>query len=39
MNVAVKMTRLATPDSFVIGQFVYETLDENQKSTFEEVNT
>jgi adenylate cyclase len=39
VNVAVKMTRLARPDSFVIGQFVYETLDENQKSTFEEVNT
>jgi class 3 adenylate cyclase len=39
VNVAVKMTRLAKPDSFVIGQFVYETLDENQKSTFEEVNT
>ena len=39
VNVAVKMTRLARPDSFVIGQFVYETLDGNQKSTFEEVNT
>jgi class 3 adenylate cyclase len=39
VNVAVKMTRLARPDSFVIGQFVYETLDENQKCTFEEVNT
>jgi adenylate cyclase len=39
VNVAVKMTRLASPDSFVIGQFVYETLEENQKSTFEEVNT
>ena len=39
MNVAVKMTRLAKPDSFVIGQFVYDTLDENQRSRFEEVRT
>jgi adenylate cyclase len=39
VNVAVKMTRLAKPDSFVIGQFIYDTLDENQKSTFEEVKT
>jgi class 3 adenylate cyclase len=39
VNVAVKMTRLARPNSFVIGQFVYDTLDDNQKSTFEEVST
>ena len=39
VNVAVKMTRLAKPESFVIGQYVYDTLDENQKSTFEEVST
>jgi class 3 adenylate cyclase len=39
VNVAVKMTRLAKPNSFVIGQFVYDTLDDNQKSTFEEVST
>ena len=39
VNVAVKMTRLAKPNSFVIGQFVYDTLDDNQKSRFEEVST
>ena len=39
VNVAVKMTRLAKPESFVIGQYVYDTLDETQKSTFEEVST
>ena len=37
VNVAVKMTRLANPDSFVIGQFVYNSLDESQRSRFEEV--
>lgn len=37
VNVAVKMTRLAKPDSFVIGQFVYNSLDESQRSRFEEV--
>jgi adenylate cyclase len=37
VNVAVKMTRLAKPDSFVIGQFVYSSLDESQRSRFEEV--
>ncbi|MDQ3840640.1 MAG: adenylate/guanylate cyclase domain-containing protein [Thermoproteota archaeon] len=39
VNVAVKMTRLAKPNSFVVGQFVYDTLDENQRSTFDEVST
>lgn len=37
VNVAVKMTRLAKPDSFVIGQFVYDSLEESQRSRFEEV--
>jgi adenylate cyclase len=37
VNVAVKMTRIAKPDSFVIGQFVYNSLDESQRSRFEEV--
>jgi adenylate cyclase len=37
VNVAVKMTRLAKPDSFVIGQFVYNSLDESQRSRFQEV--
>src|SRR5215208_735151 len=39
VNMAVKMTRLAKPDSFVIGQFVYDTLDKNQRSRFEEIST
>jgi hypothetical protein len=37
VNVAVKMTRLAKPDGFVIGQFVYDSLEESQRSRFEEV--
>jgi adenylate cyclase len=37
INVAVKMTSLAKANGFVIGQFVYDALDENQKSTFEVV--
>src|SRR5690348_2402123 len=35
VNVAVKMTGLAKPDSFTIGQPIYDILDERQKSTFE----
>jgi class 3 adenylate cyclase len=35
VNVAVKMTSLAKPNSLVIGQSVYDILDEKQKSTFE----
>jgi class 3 adenylate cyclase len=35
VNVAVKMTGLAKPNQFVIGQFVYDVLNEKQKSTFE----
>ena len=38
INVAVKMTGLAKPDSFIIGQSVYDILDEKQKSTFEKLN-
>jgi len=37
INVAVKMTGLAKPNSIVIGQSVYEILDNIQKSTFEKV--
>jgi adenylate cyclase len=37
VNVAVKMTRLSKPDGFVIGQFVYDSLDGSQRSRFEEV--
>lgn len=38
INVAVKMTGLAKPNSFIIGQSVYDILDEKQKSTFETLN-
>ncbi len=38
INVAVKMTALAMPNRFVIGQMVYDTLDEIQKSAFEPLN-
>jgi adenylate cyclase len=38
INVAVKMTGLAKPNSFTIGQSVYDILDEKQKSTFEIFN-
>ncbi len=34
INVATKMTVLARPDQIVIGQMVYDVLDERQKSTF-----
>lgn len=35
VNVAVKMTELAEPNRFVIGQFVYDVVSQKQKSTFE----
>jgi adenylate cyclase len=38
VNVAVKMTSLVKPDGLVIGQSVYDVLDENQKSTFKILN-
>ncbi|HET6808077.1 MAG TPA: adenylate/guanylate cyclase domain-containing protein, partial [Nitrososphaera sp.] len=34
MNIATKMTMLAKPDQIVIGQKVYDMLDDRQKSTF-----
>jgi len=34
INIATKMTSLAKPDQIVIGQMVYDLLDERQKSTF-----
>jgi len=34
INIATKMTTLAKPDQIVIGQMVYDVLDERQKSTF-----
>ncbi|MFL6316207.1 MAG: adenylate/guanylate cyclase domain-containing protein, partial [Nitrososphaeraceae archaeon] len=38
VNVAVKMTSLAKPNGLVIGQSVYDILDEKQKSTFGVLN-
>jgi adenylate cyclase len=37
VNVAVKMTSLAKPNGIVIGQSVYDMLDEKLKSTFEKL--
>jgi adenylate cyclase len=34
INIATKMTTLAKPDQIVIGQIVYDFLDDRQKSTF-----
>jgi adenylate cyclase len=34
MSIATKMTALAKPDQIIIGQLVYDVLDDNQKSTF-----
>jgi adenylate cyclase len=34
INIATKMTALGKPDQIVIGQMVYDVLDERQKSTF-----
>ena len=34
INIATKMTTLARPDQIVIGQMVYDVLDDRQKSTF-----
>jgi adenylate cyclase len=38
INVAVKMTGLAKPNRVVVGQLVYDVLDEKQKSGFEVLN-
>jgi adenylate cyclase len=35
MNIATKMTALARPNGIVIGQLVYEKLDERERSIFE----
>jgi class 3 adenylate cyclase len=34
VNIATKMTALARPDQVVIGQMVYDVLDDRQKATF-----
>jgi hypothetical protein len=38
VNVAVKMTNLAKHNGLVIGQSVYDVLDEKQRSTFKILN-
>jgi adenylate cyclase len=38
VSVAVKMTGLAKPNQFVVGQLVYDALDEKQKSAFKALN-
>ena len=38
VSVAVKMTGLAKPNRFVVGQLVYDALDEKQKSAFKVLN-
>jgi adenylate cyclase len=38
ISVAVKMTGLAKPNRFIIGQRVYDALNEKQKSAFEQLN-
>lgn len=35
INIATKMTGIARPDQIVIGQMVYDALDNRQKSTFQ----
>ncbi len=37
ISIAVKMTSLAEPDQVAIGQFVYESMDKNQKDRFNEL--
>jgi adenylate cyclase len=37
-NLAVKMTALANPNHMAIGQLVYNTLDDDQKSTYKQLN-
>ena len=38
VSVAVKMTGLAKPNRFVVGQLVYDALDEKQRSAFKVLN-
>ena len=35
INIATKMTSLAKPDQIVVGQMVYDVLDDRQKATFQ----
>lgn len=38
MNITVKMTALANPNHIVIGQQVYDLLDDNQRSAFQRLD-
>ncbi|MDQ3847842.1 MAG: adenylate/guanylate cyclase domain-containing protein [Thermoproteota archaeon] len=38
MNITVKMTALANPNHIVIGQLVYDLLDDNQRSVFQHLD-
>jgi adenylate cyclase len=38
ISIAVKMTTLANPNHMVIGQFVYDVLDDSQKSLFQQLD-
>jgi adenylate cyclase len=38
MSIAVKMTALANPNHIVIGQLVFDVLDDNQKSVFQPLD-
>ena len=37
VSIAVKMTSLAEPDQVVMGQMVFDVIDENQKNKFKEL--
>jgi adenylate cyclase len=37
-SIAVKMTALANPNHMVIGQLVYDVLEDNQKSVFQQLD-
>lgn len=37
INIATKMTALAKPDQIVVGQMVYDGLDDRQKATFHQL--
>lgn len=38
INIATKMTALAKPDQIVVGQMVYDVLDDRQKATFHQLH-
>ena len=38
ISIAVKMTTLANPNHMVIGQLIYDILDDSQKSLFQQLD-